>query len=83
MALLDRGADVNIRDNDGRTALYWACRNGLTEVAKVLILHGAEASGDVLTHATYLRAKAELDAEADKAFSSFKNASAAHDDDDD
>ena len=49
-------------------------------MAKALILHGAEATGDLLDNATYQKAREQAEAEA---FSSFKNASGAHDDDDD
>ena len=37
------GADVNAKDPDGRTALYWASRNGHTDCVKLLI----EAKADV------------------------------------
>ena len=32
------GADVNLPQGDGMTALHWAAENGHTEVAKVLVL---------------------------------------------
>ena len=33
----DFGIDLNAKDNDGNTALHWACRFGLTEIAQLLI----------------------------------------------
>ena len=35
--LLAAGADVNQAHNNGRTPLYWASRNGKTEVVKLLL----------------------------------------------
>jgi ankyrin repeat protein len=40
--LLERGADVNARDDDGDTALYWASRNGHEELVALLLSHGAD-----------------------------------------
>ena len=34
--LLTAGADVNIKNNDGDTALIWASYNGYTEIVKLL-----------------------------------------------
>jgi len=34
--------DINSRDNDGSTALHWACYKNRLEVAKYLVEHGAE-----------------------------------------
>ena len=41
-ALIDAGADVNIKDRRGRTALMWASECGHTEIAKALIDAGAK-----------------------------------------
>ena len=43
--LLNQGADVNGRDEDGRTALMWAAGDaGAASVVKVLLDHGANAA---------------------------------------
>jgi len=39
--LLDIGADVNATDQDGWTALMWACFSGRLEMAKIFIQRGA------------------------------------------
>jgi ankyrin repeat protein len=40
--LLKRGADVNITNQDGQTALQMATEKGLTDVVELLIQYGAE-----------------------------------------
>ncbi len=42
--LLDAGADVNGRDDLGRTPLHWAVRRLLPQVARTLIAHGADVN---------------------------------------
>ena len=39
--LMERGGDVNVVNNKGETALHGAARRGATEVAQLLIEHGA------------------------------------------
>lgn len=39
---LDKGLDINARDNNGRTAIFGAATFGLTDVVKFLYDHGAE-----------------------------------------
>lgn len=34
-ALFDKGADVNVKDEDGGTALMWASRNSHTDVVQL------------------------------------------------
>ena len=43
-ALLDRGADVDAKDIDGRTALMLAIQNGHLDVVKALIAKGADVN---------------------------------------
>ncbi|VFQ92247.1 unnamed protein product [Cuscuta campestris] len=39
--LLSRGADVNLKNNGGRTALHYAASKGHLKIAEVLVKHGA------------------------------------------
>lgn len=39
---IDAGADVNIQDDLGRTALIYAAREGCSEVLKLLLERGAD-----------------------------------------
>ncbi|HEX9699785.1 MAG TPA: ankyrin repeat domain-containing protein [Acidobacteriota bacterium] len=39
--LLRQGADVNVPQNDGMTALHWASRNGRVEIVEMLVYAGA------------------------------------------
>ena len=41
-SLLDAGADINIRDKYGRTALYWACHYNRTNIVPLLLDAGAD-----------------------------------------
>ena len=41
---LDAGVDVNALDDDGKTALYYAAREGKPETARLLLLRGARSS---------------------------------------
>ena len=40
--LIQNGADLNVRDNTGRTAVIWASRNGHSSVMSLLIEKGAD-----------------------------------------
>jgi ankyrin repeat protein len=42
--LIAKGADINARDKDGITPLFWAARNHQYEVAKLLIAKGADVN---------------------------------------
>lgn len=37
--LLDVGAEINLRDKDGSTALMCAAEHGFMEIAKILLSH--------------------------------------------
>ncbi|KAN0107098.1 Ankyrin repeat-containing domain protein [Russula decolorans] len=44
--LLDRGADINARDNNDWTALHTAAVDGYIEVIRVLLEHGANVGAE-------------------------------------
>ena len=54
--LLDRGADIHLKDKNGNTALHHAARSGRTEVVRLLIDRGAsfEVFNFVLETPTHL-----------------------------
>ena len=41
-ALIETGADVNVRNHKGQTALHCAAKAGFAEIVKLLLAHGAE-----------------------------------------
>ena len=47
--LCENGADVKVRDEDGKTAMYWACTKSESCV-KVLLAHGCNVSEDSLLY---------------------------------
>ena len=50
--LIDSGADINVKDKKGRTALRYAVKNGHLEVVKYLIDKGADDLNEVLMRAS-------------------------------
>ena len=50
--LIGKGANVNVRDNNGRTPIMIACEKGQTDLLIFLLSNGAEAS--VLVNSTLL-----------------------------
>jgi hypothetical protein len=42
--LLQHGADVAARDEDGRTSLHYASKNGHAAVVQTLLQHGADVA---------------------------------------
>ena len=43
--LIDAGADVNVRNYKGQTALHCAAKAGFAEIVKLLLAHGADVDG--------------------------------------
>ena len=43
--LIDAGADIETKDEDGRSPLLWSCRSGALAVVKMLVAAGAEVCG--------------------------------------
>ena len=39
---MKKGADPNIKDEAGRTPLYWAASEGHVDVVKLLLVYGAD-----------------------------------------
>lgn len=52
--LLTAGADVDVQDDDGRTALHWAALTGRESIAKSLVSRGAKANAKDRESATPL-----------------------------
>ena len=55
--LLDKGADVNVKDSDGRTPLIIAAAGGMLDVARVLLQRGADMDAtDALERSAWMYA---------------------------
>lgn len=59
--LLDSGADVNLRDSDGRAPLHWAANRGGIGLVKLLLEHGADVNARDNDKLTPLHAAARKD----------------------
>ena len=59
--LLQHGADVNVRQNDGLAPLHMASMNGALEVARVLLEHGANVQAEDVRGRTPLQVVSEND----------------------
>ncbi|KND86748.1 Kinase D-interacting substrate [Tolypocladium ophioglossoides CBS 100239] len=53
--LLEKGAEVNIQDNEGRTPLHWASAFGDTKIVEMLLSNGANANCSAPTLGTSLQ----------------------------
>ena len=42
LELLSAGVDIHVKDDDGRTALHWACEKALEEVVETLVSLGSQ-----------------------------------------
>lgn len=71
-ALLAAGADIDVRDERGRTALHYAAAAGYTDVATALVRHGADLSAKDADGVT------PLDAALGKMRTRGRNAGAVH-----
>lgn len=59
-ALVEAGADVNVKDENGNIALIWASAVGYIEIVKALIEAGADVDAEYEDGCTALTASAEL-----------------------
>ena len=63
-SLIDGGADVNAPQADGATALHWAAHYGDSDLARLLLEAGADASVAPLRFATEASAPASSNSRA-------------------
>ena len=57
--LVLHGSEINIKNSDGLTPLYFACLNGLVETVKLLVKHGGNLYSDCGTHPIDLLPKSQ------------------------
>lgn len=55
MLLISSGAEVNIKNDLGNTALYYASRYGLADIVNILIFSGAKVNSKNIENETALR----------------------------
>ena len=48
--LIDQGEDLNIADKEGRTPLYFICQDGVNDMVKEFLDHGADVDSDGCLH---------------------------------
>jgi 26S proteasome non-ATPase regulatory subunit 10 len=56
--ILERGAKVNVRNDEGRTALHWAAEEGQEEVVGILVEFGGDINARNMFGFTPLHAAA-------------------------
>ncbi|CAI9096506.1 OLC1v1032671C5 [Oldenlandia corymbosa var. corymbosa] len=58
--LLDTGADVNLKNNGGRTAIHYAASKGWLKIAELLVSHGAKLNAKDKVGCTALHRAASI-----------------------
>ena len=48
MALIANGANVNLKDSDGKTPLHIACEEGKNSIVRALLVFGADTECNTL-----------------------------------
>jgi len=64
MALLEKGADVNVKEDVGCMPLHYACANGRVEIVLALLVKGANFNAednDGYTHLLHARGEGHIE----------------------